>query len=188
MPLPTPSAKRVRMHQRSVKFEGFKRADGLWDIEARLVDTKDHDFPLSSGLIRPGQAVHDMSAVSYTHLDVYKRQVLWWYARPLVEAYTSDPAVRLVALSLIGYVAIYQVFDALQTVAAYSLRGYKITFVPVSYTHLDVYKRQSLSRPLPSSTVITPSLPTLSIACAIRSPMLASEFAEMVPTLSLIHI
>lgn len=61
MPLPTPSAKRVRMHQRSVKFEGFKRADGLWDIEARLVDTKDHDFPLSSGLIRPGQAVHDMS-------------------------------------------------------------------------------------------------------------------------------
>ena len=57
--------------------------------------------------------------------------VLWWYARPLVEAYTSDPAVRLVALSLIGYVAIYQVFDALQTVAAYSLRGYKITFVPM---------------------------------------------------------
>lgn len=49
------------MHQRSVKFEGFKRADGLWDIEARLVDTKDHDFPLSSGVIRPGQAVHDMS-------------------------------------------------------------------------------------------------------------------------------
>src|SRR5690606_32099708 len=40
----------------------------------------------------------------------------------------------------------------------------------------------SLSRPEPSSTVITPSLPTLSIAWAIRSPMLASELAEMVPT------
>src|SRR5690606_2424177 len=36
--------------------------------------------------------------------------------------------------------------------------------------------------PEPSSTVITPSLPTLSIAWAIRSPMLASELAEMVPT------
>ena len=35
---------------------------------------------------------------------------------------------------------------------------------------------------LPSSTVITPSLPTRSIASAIRSPMLLSEFAEIEPT------
>ena len=61
MPLPAPRAQRTRMHLRSVKLEGFKRADGLWDIEARLVDTKDQDYPLSSGLRRPGEAVHDMS-------------------------------------------------------------------------------------------------------------------------------
>ena len=30
-------------------------------IEARIVDTKDQDYPLSSGLRRPGEAVHDMS-------------------------------------------------------------------------------------------------------------------------------
>jgi multidrug resistance protein, MATE family len=36
-----------------------------------------------------------------------------------------------VSLSLIIYVAVYQVFDALQTVAAFALRGYKITFVPM---------------------------------------------------------
>src|SRR6187549_2672069 len=40
----------------------------------------------------------------------------------------------------------------------------------------------SLSRPEPSSTVITPSLPTLSIACAMVLPMDSSEFAEIVPT------
>jgi hypothetical protein len=40
----------------------------------------------------------------------------------------------------------------------------------------------SLSRPEPSSTVITPSLPTFSIASAIVLPMLSSELAEMVPT------
>src|SRR2546425_4461201 len=40
----------------------------------------------------------------------------------------------------------------------------------------------SLSRPEPSSTVITPSLPTLFIASAMMSPMLASPFAEIVPT------
>lgn len=56
---------------------------------------------------------------------------LWRYAWPLAEAYTSDPAVQGVALSLIVYVAVYQVFDALQTVAAYALRGYKITFAPM---------------------------------------------------------
>ena len=35
---------------------------------------------------------------------------------------------------------------------------------------------------LASSTVITPSLPTFSIASAIRSPMVLSLLAEMVPT------
>lgn len=60
MPLPPAGAERNRIHQRRIKLDGFKRADGLWDIEARLVDTKDHDFPLSSGLLKSGEAVHDM--------------------------------------------------------------------------------------------------------------------------------
>ena len=61
MPLPSPDTERLRMHQRNIKVDGFKRADGLWDIEARLVDAKDHDYPLSTGLRKPGEAVHDMS-------------------------------------------------------------------------------------------------------------------------------
>lgn len=56
---------------------------------------------------------------------------LWFGAVGLTAAYTDDPAVQAVALSLIVYVAIYQVFDAVQTIAAYALRGYKITFVPM---------------------------------------------------------
>ncbi len=40
----------------------------------------------------------------------------------------------------------------------------------------------SFSKPEPSSTVITPSLPTFSIALAIRSPITVSELAEMEPT------
>src|SRR5262252_1971083 len=40
----------------------------------------------------------------------------------------------------------------------------------------------SLSSPLPSSTVMTPSLPTLSIASAMILPISASAFAEMAPT------
>src|SRR5690242_712984 len=40
----------------------------------------------------------------------------------------------------------------------------------------------SFSRPEPSSTVITPSLPTFFIAVAMMSPILESLLAEMVPT------
>src|SRR2546428_10282389 len=40
----------------------------------------------------------------------------------------------------------------------------------------------SFSRPLPSSTVITPSLPTLSIASAIVLPIDSSALAEIAPT------
>ncbi len=60
MPLPPPTAERTRMHVRSVHLYGYKRSDGCWDIEARLTDVKDHDYPLSSGLRKPGEAVHDM--------------------------------------------------------------------------------------------------------------------------------
>ena len=60
MPLPPPTAERTRIHARNVQLCGFKRTDGHWDIEARLTDTKDHDYLLSSGLRQQGDAVHDM--------------------------------------------------------------------------------------------------------------------------------
>ena len=56
---------------------------------------------------------------------------VWLVEKPLAAAYTTDPAVREVCLSLIVYLAAYQVFDAAQTVAAHALRGYRITFVPM---------------------------------------------------------
>lgn len=57
--------------------------------------------------------------------------LLWLSAEPVVAAYTDDPAVRLIAVGLVGYVAIYQFFDALQTVAGHCLRAYRVTFVPM---------------------------------------------------------
>lgn len=57
--------------------------------------------------------------------------LLWLSAETIVAAYTDDPAVRSVAVGLIAYVAIYQFFDALQTVASHALRAYRVTFVPM---------------------------------------------------------
>ncbi|MBL8393715.1 MAG: MATE family efflux transporter [Candidatus Accumulibacter sp.] len=57
--------------------------------------------------------------------------LLWLSAAPLTAAYTDDPAVQVVALGLLGYVAFYQLFDAVQTIAAHALRGYRITLAPM---------------------------------------------------------
>lgn len=58
--------------------------------------------------------------------------LLAWLARePIMAAYTADPAVSGLAASLAIYICLYQFFDAIQTVAAHALRGYKITFGPM---------------------------------------------------------
>ncbi len=59
MPQPQ-TASRTRTHLRSIVLEGWKRDDRLWDIEARLTDRKDQDYPLASGLRPKGEAVHGM--------------------------------------------------------------------------------------------------------------------------------
>jgi len=60
MPLPIPEVERELTHTRRVRYEGYKRADGRWDIEAHLTDVKNHDFHLRTGVRRAGQPIHDM--------------------------------------------------------------------------------------------------------------------------------
>ncbi len=54
MPLPVPEVERELTHTRRVRYEGYKRADGLWDIEAHLTDSKNHDYRLKTGVRRAG--------------------------------------------------------------------------------------------------------------------------------------
>jgi hypothetical protein len=56
-----PPEKRRLMHRRSVECLGYLRDDGLWEVEARLLDTK----PFARrdrhhGLRQPGEPVHDI--------------------------------------------------------------------------------------------------------------------------------
>ena len=60
MPLSQPKTREI-IHTRQIKSCGFKRKDGLWDIEAHLTDTKAYDFSNSSrGTVAAGEPVHDM--------------------------------------------------------------------------------------------------------------------------------
>lgn len=60
MPLPEPTADREPLHRRSIEIHGYKRADGLFDIEGHLVDTKSYDFKLAAGVRHAGEPVHGM--------------------------------------------------------------------------------------------------------------------------------
>lgn len=60
MPL-SPPAEREHLHTRQLEFRGFRRGDGLWDIEAHLTDVKTYGFPNTyRGEIAAGEPVHDM--------------------------------------------------------------------------------------------------------------------------------
>jgi len=60
MPLSPPSP-REHYHTRRLDLRGYRRADGLWDIEGHLVDTKPFEFPREDGSMRPPEdAIHDM--------------------------------------------------------------------------------------------------------------------------------
>lgn len=58
---------------------------------------------------------------------------LMFFARePVLGLYTRDPLVIAAALPLLAWVAIFHVADAAQTIAAFVLRAYKITGVPMA--------------------------------------------------------
>ncbi len=63
MPLPTPASRSLK-HTRRVICEGYKRDDGLWDIEAHLIDTKTFSMNFrdrENGVIPAGEPLHGMA-------------------------------------------------------------------------------------------------------------------------------
>lgn len=61
MPLSRP-APRDHLHTREIRCRGFRRNDGLWDIEATLEDTKTYSFDNRDREgIRAGEPIHQMA-------------------------------------------------------------------------------------------------------------------------------
>lgn len=60
MPL-SPATNREPIHTRLVECRGFRRTDGLWDIEGHLTDTKSYPFDSQfRGTVEAGTPVHQM--------------------------------------------------------------------------------------------------------------------------------
>jgi hypothetical protein len=63
MPLSEPASGRTLLHLRDIALRGYTRPDGLFDIEARLTDTKTYGFAnIHRGWIAPGDNLHGMWA------------------------------------------------------------------------------------------------------------------------------
>jgi hypothetical protein len=64
-PLPSPPAADVtkdELHFRRIDMRGFRRSDGLYEIEGRVTDRKPYDFAPAGGgqLVPANRAIHDM--------------------------------------------------------------------------------------------------------------------------------
>ena len=60
MPL-SPPAPREPIHHRDIDCRGYRREDGLWDIEGHLVDSKRYPLEVEwRGELQPGEPIHEM--------------------------------------------------------------------------------------------------------------------------------
>ncbi len=104
MALPPATPDRQPKHRRCIDVQIFARADGLWEVDARITDTKARDWPLSSGIRPAGTPVHDMllRLVVDEHLVIRAAgaQTDWMPYPGLCDAY-GDVYGRLVGLSLV---------------------------------------------------------------------------------------
>jgi hypothetical protein len=59
MPLP-PAEPRELIHTRTITCRGYRRRDGLWDVEGHLTDVKAYSFDNRFRDVAAGEPVHDM--------------------------------------------------------------------------------------------------------------------------------
>jgi len=60
MPLPPPTSERDPVHGRTITIRGYRRRDGLWDIDGHLRDVRDQHFVFPGGERPGGEAIHSM--------------------------------------------------------------------------------------------------------------------------------
>lgn len=63
-------------HTRRFHCEGYRRDDGLWDIEIALLDTKPQDFPMTRQTLLANQPMHHMAVRLTIDSDYCIREVL----------------------------------------------------------------------------------------------------------------
>lgn len=155
-----PPCTRTRTHVRQVRFEGYRRTDGLWDIEVLLRDERDYDsHGFERGAMPAGTPVHDIR-LCVTVDDALVVQAIRgdYVARPFGACPKSLPALqglcgaslaqgwrRRVAAELGGEVGCAHIRDMLVQVAA---AAYQIVPVWNARTRGDAVRRDDGKPPM----------------------------------------
>lgn len=60
MALPPAAPERQLKHRRRIDVQIHARGNGLWEVDAEIVDVKTRDTPLAGDIRRAGEPIHDM--------------------------------------------------------------------------------------------------------------------------------
>lgn len=104
MPLPPAAPRRQLKHRRRIDVQVFSRDDGLWEVDATLVDTKTRDTQMAEGLRPAGTPIHDMllRLVVNQRLDIVAAgSGSEWVPYPGICNEHGDAYARLVGLNLL---------------------------------------------------------------------------------------
>jgi hypothetical protein len=72
-----PAIAREELHFRRIDMRGYRRSDGLFEVEGRVTDRKPHDFTPASGgrVVTANQPIHDMGVRLVFDDDMLVRDV-----------------------------------------------------------------------------------------------------------------
>ena len=105
MPLPKPDYPRKPMHNRSIQVHSFEREDGLWDLEAELIDDKSYSYVKRNGTEQPARKPFHHMHIRITIDTSYeiKQAFAMYDASPFGEPCTSVTSAYqdLVGLNLL---------------------------------------------------------------------------------------
>jgi len=104
MPPVHPSITRRPLHRRALDVQVFARDDGLFDVEASLIDTKSHDVPLAGVPRKAGDPIHEMHlclTVDTTLTVTAASSDTLWMPYPGACTEHGDAYAQLVGLNLL---------------------------------------------------------------------------------------
>lgn len=96
----SPAAKRERVHTRQINLNGYRRDDGLIDIEGEITDVKTYAFPnRERGTIHAGEPIHHMKVRITINDDL---EITAAEAETVAGPYQICPSATLVFDRLVG--------------------------------------------------------------------------------------
>lgn len=101
--LSTPAPRR-HLHTRTIACEGYRREDGLWDIEARIIDRKTFSYSEPyRGLRAPGEPIHNMAVRLTIDSDMVVRDIeVATLAAPYAPCFGVAPSFKALIGKQIG--------------------------------------------------------------------------------------